>query len=258
MLLGNKLKRCVWGCMTSAAVLMTSQSVSAELIFQESFEGPLQTETNIVGGFANGQAQNFWAVLPARGLRGAPFWNQAASGGLDGRRYFAGRDIHGNGNATRAVDFLNINIAGYTNIQLTVSLASRRGRSSGDSGVNNQNTNFERNDRLRVRRSLDGAGFSNLEVFAGLGGLNVGLISLTDGTELTSALTDFSYNIADGSTVDFRIDGRRLQANNEAIAFDNIRVTGDRIQVSVPEPGTLALFGLGLVGLGFARRRKAA
>ena len=91
MLLGNKLKRCVWGCMTSAAVLMTSQSVSAELIFQESFEGPLQTETNIVGGFANGQAQNFWAVLPARGLRGAPFWNQAASGGLDGRRYFAGR-----------------------------------------------------------------------------------------------------------------------------------------------------------------------
>ena len=26
--------------------------------------------------------------------------------------------------------------------------------------------------------------------------------------------------------------------------------------VAVPEPGTLALFGLGLMGLGFARRRK--
>ena len=27
---------------------------------------------------------------------------------------------------------------------------------------------------------------------------------------------------------------------------------------SIPEPGTLALFGLGLAGLGFARRKKAA
>ena len=26
----------------------------------------------------------------------------------------------------------------------------------------------------------------------------------------------------------------------------------------IPEPGTLAIFGLGLVGLGFARRKKAA
>ncbi|NQV22680.1 MAG: PEP-CTERM sorting domain-containing protein, partial [Rhodospirillales bacterium] len=27
---------------------------------------------------------------------------------------------------------------------------------------------------------------------------------------------------------------------------------------SIPEPGTLALFGLGLAGIGFARRRKVA
>ena len=32
----------------------------------------------------------------------------------------------------------------------------------------------------------------------------------------------------------------------------------DNINVSVPEPGTLALFGLGLAGLGFARRKRAA
>ena len=31
----------------------------------------------------------------------------------------------------------------------------------------------------------------------------------------------------------------------------------DNVRINVPEPGTLALFGLGLAGLGFARRKKA-
>ena len=35
--------------------------------------------------------------------------------------------------------------------------------------------------------------------------------------------------------------------------LDNVKIVS-----AVPEPGTLALFGLGLAGLGFARRRKAA
>jgi hypothetical protein len=37
--------------------------------------------------------------------------------------------------------------------------------------------------------------------------------------------------------------------------FDDIRLTDGR--VSVPEPGTLALFGLGLFGMGLVRRKKA-
>ena len=39
-----------------------------------------------------------------------------------------------------------------------------------------------------------------------------------------------------------------------AFALDNIRTAN----INVPEPGTLALLGLGIVGLGLGRRRKAA
>lgn len=55
---------------------------------------------------------------------------------------------------------------------------------------------------------------------------------------------------------------RLLLANDQAgqsinaLAMDNLRV--DLSPVSVPEPGTLALFGLGLVGLAAMRRRRAA
>jgi len=43
--------------------------------------------------------------------------------------------------------------------------------------------------------------------------------------------------------------------NNRVGGLDNIRFENVN---AVPEPGTLALFGLGLAGLGVARRRKAA
>jgi hypothetical protein len=58
-------------------------------------------------------------------------------------------------------------------------------------------------------------------------------------------ITDVSIQLLDGTT------GNRV--NNRFFEVDHVQVA-----TAIAEPGTLALFGLGLAGLGFARRRKAA
>lgn len=47
----------------------------------------------------------------------------------------------------------------------------------------------------------------------------------------------------------------RWDASDESLVQVRLR-GGTQVEVQVPEPGTLAIFGLGLAGLGFAARRK--
>ena len=256
----------MFGAGVALALAIGSQQANADVIFVESFEGALQSETSIINGGSR-RPGDFWSVLP-NGLLDINY----PVGGIDGSSFFGGRDFagHFSGGLIRAVEFQNIDISLYENVQLTVGLSSRT------TGGLHSHSNYEDDDTLRILENVDGGGFNLLDIFDGEGqNLSEGLIN-SNNVELTQTLVDFIYDIGSGDNLTVRIDTGEFDidqfgGDQEAIAFDHIRITGDLIVAQsgagleeeshgtiVPEPATLTLFGLGLAGLGFVRRRRIA
>jgi hypothetical protein len=67
-----------------------------------------------------------------------------------------------------------------------------------------------------------------------------------------------TWNSGSSSLINLRLINRNTAGAGNDFAIDDITLdTQSQVTPSVPEPGTLALLGLGLAGLGLSRRRKA-
>jgi hypothetical protein len=86
----------------------------------------------------------------------------------------------------------------------------------------------------------------SVTVQVNMGSLVNDVISLSQNAPFTTY--EYTFTVAAPTVVNLSFEGA---------GGDNIGMLLDNVSVSIPEPGTLALLGLGLVGAGLARRRAA-
>jgi hypothetical protein len=197
----------------------------AEAVFYEDFED--------TSGFTTRGNATYWNIAPLSGTRRQP--SRFVEGGNQAGKIFYGSQGY-DSTATMTVGLPDL--TGYTDLQLTVSLAAPSGVWEGS-----------QKDSLSIRGSS-----GIIDSFRPSGNRSP-LISQVHRRDLGPEFQDFNYSIEnDLKSISFRFAST---GEDETIGIDSVVISGEAIVPQVgqlPEPSSLLLILLGIAGLLPARR----
>lgn len=202
-------------------------------------------------------------------------------GNVQGEGFFAVQDTDGY-QVSASSDFTpvdslqlnwsNLDIAGYTDLNLSFMFA--------ESDALDQFEDWDKSSSVKIDVQIDGGGFDTVFAIESTPGNNPSDVynetnrsasvdtdfdGKGDGAVITSDFTLFDVMLGVGTTLDIRLTLVDINANDEDIAFDNIKLSGSSLTqrqaidpAPVPLPAGGLLLGSALLGAGLMRRRRLA
>ncbi len=230
-------------------LFLSTISLAQTVVFQESFESG---NSGTPSETCNDNSGDFFTRTDGSDI--GSFYQVS---GQDGSFFFAAQDTDGSPctSAVQTLTFTGIDISTFANLTFAILVAeddSTDGAEDWDADAN-----------VLVEINIDGAGYTNLIQFSGGGatntepGLDTDFDGTADGTLLSPTFQEFTAAAGTGSSADIRITFNNLNAGDEDIALDNIRLVNDfvassTIAITSPSNGTEFIPGTTSINVEFS------
>ncbi|WP_052823470.1 T9SS type A sorting domain-containing protein [Neotamlana sedimentorum] len=204
--------------------LISFASFGQTTVFQESFESGTSGTPSIT---CNDGSYDFFTITD-----GSDIGSGYSVSNPNGSYFFAAQDTDATecGATNPTLTFTGIDISSYTNLTFAMLVAED------DDG---SNQDWDADTSVLVEINIDGSGYTSILQFSGGGatntepGLDTNFDGIADSTLLSDDFSEFTVSINSGSSADLRITFNNLNAGDEDIAIDNLRIIDGYVSCGV-------------------------